>query len=184
MKNKPILLLIAAIGFLANFSSLKAQVKIGHTNVEELLIYMPETKTIETELKTYRGKLEEQIKVKDAYAQGKLEEYLKVRNTLSKEADQKQQQELMKLEQEINKSKQEAEYKLLNKQAELLKPVLEKIQKAIDDVAKEGGYTYILNQSNSTGVATLLYKPKEHDITDKVMKKLGITKPQDNGTQK
>ncbi len=63
---------------------------------------------------------------------------------------------------------------MLAKRQELLEPVLEKLQAAIDAVAAEQGYTYILNQSTGSGVSVLLHGPEEADITEALMKKLGI----------
>jgi outer membrane protein len=43
-------------------------------------------------------------------------------------------------------------------------------------VAKEEGYTYIFNTS-AGGTTIMLFGPAEDDVTDKVLKKMGITRP-------
>ena len=68
----------------------------------------------------------------------------------------------------------------MQKREELLLPVLEKLQNKIDEVAKSNGFTYILNQTTSTGVSTILFGPEENDITEKLMTALGIQIPKGN----
>ena len=63
------------------------------------------------------------------------------------------------------------------RQQTALKPVLDKIQKNIDAVAEENGYAYILN-SDSGSNPVLLHGPKDGDISDLILKKMGITPTQ------
>jgi outer membrane protein len=57
-----------------------------------------------------------------------------------------------------------------NKKQELLKPLVDKINAAIEEVAKEGGYTYVFDSS----VGVLLYAKDSEDLSDKVKVKLKI----------
>lgn len=165
---------------LAAYSINNAQhLKIGYTNIEYILTFMPEAKQMEQTLKNYEQKLTEQLAVKQSYAQGKLDTYLKLKEEkkLTTQQDEEMQKELLKLDDEIKKFAQASENDLMLKREELLKPITDKLQKAIDEVAKEEGYTYIFNSTNSAGVATILFGPEQHNVTDKIMKKLGITVP-------
>ena len=67
-----------------------------------------------------------------------------------------------------------AQQSLQQKQQSLLSPALDKIQKNIDLVANENGYTYVLNQDAGSS-PILLHGPKENDISDLVLKKMGVT---------
>ena len=51
--------------------------------------------------------------------------------------------EITGLEQRIQTFQQNAQQSLQEKEQELLEPILSKARKAIEDVATEGGYTYI-----------------------------------------
>ncbi|MCB9231725.1 MAG: OmpH family outer membrane protein [Bacteroidia bacterium] len=159
-----------------------AQVKIGYTNIELVLAYMPEAKQVEQTLATYQKKLAEKLQIKQQFAQTKLQEYMELReaNKLSPTEDESRQKELQQLDQEIQKEAADAEQKLMQKREELLLPVLEKLQNKIDEVAKSNGFTYILNQTTSTGVSTILFGPEENDITEKLMTALGIQIPKGN----
>lgn len=172
-----------ALGFLALWALLNQaaaqNLKIGYTNIEYILTFMPEAKQMEQTLKAYEQKLSEQLAVKQSYAQGKLDTYMKMKEEkkLTPQQDEDMQKELLKLDDEIKKFAQSSENDLFLKREELLKPITDKLQKAIDEVAKEEGYTYILNSTNSSGVATILFGPEQYNVTDKIMKKLGITVP-------
>ena len=69
---------------------------------------------------------------------------------------------------------QDAQKELQTLQNDLLAPVVEKIQNAINDVAKDGKYSYILD--TGSGFNVILYNdgPNSNDITDEVKKKLKL----------
>ncbi|MEQ8424237.1 MAG: OmpH family outer membrane protein, partial [Cyclobacteriaceae bacterium] len=62
-----------------------------------------------------------------------------------------------------------------NKQDQLMSPVFNKVGKAIEDVAKEQGYSFIINPQLIGGGDILLYSDEKYDISDNVLKKMGIT---------
>lgn len=165
---------------LLGMTAANAQVKIGYTTVELLLNYMPETKAINKQLEVYEQKLAEKLQVKQRYYQSEAQTYLekeqtnKWTNPSEKEAKQK---ELVRLEQEIQTELQNAELDMMKKRNEALGPIQEKMQNAIDAVAKEGGYDYILNNAMGSGIPTMLYGAETADVTQKIAAKLGITIP-------
>lgn len=81
------------------------------------------------------------------------------------------------MDSEITKLASDAEAEIVTKREDLLEPILEKLQNAIDAVAEEKGYTIVLNQTNSSGVSTILYGPEEDDVTQAVLKKLNVQIP-------
>ena len=50
-----------------------------------------------------------------------------------------------------------------------MKPVQDRVFKAIQDVAKEGGYDFVIDRSTQL---MLLYMNDRYDLTQKVIKKL------------
>ena len=155
-----------------------AQEKIGYTNVELVLLYMPETKAMDQQIQSFQTLLSEQLKVKDDYAVSKLNEYQeKASKNLLSETDRiAAEQELANLDTEIKTFAQESEYKIEAKRQELLTPILQKLEQAINDVAEENGYTFILN-STINGMSNVLYGPEKQDVTEAIMDKLGIKLP-------
>lgn len=56
------------------------------------------------------------------------------------------------------------------KRAELMKPIQDRVYTAIERIAKEKGYAFILDKSGS---ATLLYVSAKYDVSDQVLDLLG-----------
>ena len=176
MKNLRLTLaaaLLTAGTLAATSAQAQAPLKIGYTSVEYVLSQMPESKQIESDLKTYNGQLEAQLKSKYADYQTKAEAYQKGEATMTDVVKADKQKELQTLQQSIQEFQRSAEQSLQQKQQSLLKPALDKLQKNIDAVATDNGYTYVLNSDGASPV--LLHGPKEGDISDLILKKMGIT---------
>ena len=166
--------LLVAGSFFATTAQAQAPLKIGFTSVEYVLSQMPESKQIESELKTYSGQLESQLKSKTTEYQTKVTAYQQGSGSMTPVVKADKEKELQQLGQSIQEFQQSAQQGLQQKQQTLLRPVLDKIQKTIDQVADENGYTYVLN-SDSGSNPILLHGPKDGDISDVILKKMGIT---------
>ena len=78
--------------------------------------------------------------------------------------------EIQDAQKRIQDYREAAEQKVQAKQSELLKPIYDKARKAIEDVAKEKGYGYVIDSS----AGMLLVSPAADDILAPVKAKLGI----------
>lgn len=172
---------------LASFSSsVQAQTKIGYTNVEIILNYMPETKDIEKKIADLTKKIEEQLAIKQRYFQVEYQTYIdkEQRNAWKDEAEKKSfQEKLQRLQLEIENGLSAGEQQLLQERMKLLTPLQTKVQEAIDAVAKEGGFTYIINNSGGDGLPTILYGVDSYDVTLKIAAKLNIKIPTATGEE-
>ncbi|UOQ54543.1 OmpH family outer membrane protein [Hymenobacter cellulosivorans] len=173
--NKFRLALAVAVLTISTATSALAQapLKIGYTSVEYVLSQMPESRQIESDLKAYSSQLEAQLKSKYADYQSKAEAYQKGASAMTPVVREDKEKELTNLQNSIQEFQRSADQSLQQKQQALLKPALDKLQKNIDAVAEENGYTYVLNSDGASPV--LLHGPKEGDISDLVLKKMGIT---------
>ena len=174
MKNK-LFFTIASVLVLAGASA-QAQLKVGYTNVDYVLSQLPDSKQIESDLKTYRTQLESSLQVKYKEFQAKADDYKAKGADMSELIKQDKEKELQNMQTSIQEFEKNAETSMQKKQQTLLAPVLEKIQKTIKDVAKENGYTYVFN--TDAGYQTtpiILSAPDEDNISDLVLKKLGVT---------
>ena len=166
--------LLVVGSFFAPAAHAQAPLKIGYTSVEYVLSQMPERKQIESDLKTYSGQLEAQAKSKQTELETKYKAYQAGEATMTQVVKDDKQKELQSLQQSLQDFSAKAQQSLQQKQQQLLSPVLDKIQKNIDLVATENGYTYVLN-SDAGSSPILLHGPKEGDISDIILKKMGIT---------
>ncbi|TAE46791.1 MAG: OmpH family outer membrane protein [Bacteroidetes bacterium] len=165
--------------FWAILGTVSAQnIKIGYANIQAILAYMPETNTMEQQLQTYESKLAESLQIKQRYLQEKYAEYQEKAAAGADEATLKPlEEEIVKLDKETQQAQQVAQDKALAKRQELMAPIVEKLQKEIDAIAKEEGYTYILNAVDGSGISVVLHGPEEHDLTKKILTRLGIAIP-------
>ena len=169
------LLILPFVALLALPVQAQAPLKIAYTSPELILAAMPEARQVEQQLTTHQQKLQEQGNVKVNYYQTKVGEYQSNKQKgMTPEADQAAVAELQKLEGEIRQFQEEGRASIARKQEELLGPLLERIQKAIEEEAKAGGYTYVFNIGGGQSGNNILYGPPTDNITEAVMKRLGI----------
>lgn len=172
---------IIVLAFLAAAVTANAQdggLKIGYTNAEYILSNMPEAKQIESDLKVHEQQLSSQLEAKSKDFQAKYQEYQRNAQNMIPEVRADKEQELQNLQNSIQKFQQDAQMSLQRKSGELLEPAFEKIQNAIDEVAKANGYTHVFNSGQpEAGLNILLYAREEDNISDLVLKQLGITPP-------
>ena len=150
--------------------NLIGQNKFGYIDSQELLILMPERKSAENELQNFAKTLESQLELMSAEYQESVQQYQTNEASYSDLVKQDKIAEISGLEQRIQSFQQNAQQSLQKKEQELLEPILEKARKAIDDVAKEGGYTYIFDKSQGI----LLYAKESEDILNLVKNKLKL----------
>lgn len=146
--------------------------KYAYVTSGAILEKMPEMEQMRSNLDGYRSQLQKkgqkmvedfQLKQQDASSK-------KERGELAPVQEQKILEELQKMQEEILTYEQDMQNMMLTKQEELLAPVLEKINEAIKEIAKEEGYTMIFDLSSGA----VLFADENSDITAKVKAKIGI----------
>lgn len=150
-----------------------AQMKIAYVNSAEILEAMPESAKVRTSLEKYYGELQSQLQTMLTEYSNKVQDYEANQASMSNLVKQSKEKEIVDMENRIQQFRANADEELSKKQEELLKPVLDKVQNAINAVGKEKGYTYIID--NAAG--TLVYLgPDAIDASKDVKAKLGIKK--------
>ncbi len=164
--------LILTFFTLATFTTVFAQ-KYGHLNSGNLIMSIPAAQAAEKELETYRDQLVAELDKKGEKLQA---DALKLQKeydagTLSQVKAQEEQAALMKRGEDLRKEEIEVGNKVAKKREELLKPILDKLDAALKEVGKEGGYTMIFD----TGIFNaLLYVNESDDVMPLVKAKLGL----------
>lgn len=168
------LVLLFVFSFAAFVSNAQAPVKIGYADPDYILGQLPEAKQIDSELKSLQTQLKNQIDGKVAEFQKKLKDYQDNLNTMLAPVRENTERELQQLQQNLEKLQQDAQTSIQTKQNQLMQPVYQKIGKGIEDIAKENGYTLILSNQVG-GLDVVLYGDEKVDVSDLVLKKLGVT---------
>ncbi len=165
---------IAIVGVALVVSSFSASAqKVAHINLDSLVSLMPESKTAQLSVQDYAKQLEQQITAMQTELQTKYEAFQKESPSLAPIVKDSREKELNDLNQRITDFQQQAQTDYQKKSADLAKPVYDKAKKAIDQVAKDNGYKYVLDTSTNL----VLYSEPSDDILNLVIKKLGIVVP-------
>lgn len=180
MKNR-IRISLAAI-FLSVFAagSLSAQdeLTIGYVNPQAVLAKLPETQAVQQKLRNFTEKKEAELRSMTDNFQNELTRYEQRAGVITDQARQQEEQRLAQLEQEVLQAQQDAQIEIQNRRQELLGPLFQQINQAIDAVATAKGLSYVLNTATSSGDLIILYASDEfqqkYDITQAVMEELGI----------
>ena len=171
-------LFVTALALLGSLSINAQTFKLGYTNIEYILQNLPDSKDIQTKLTTEKAQYDKLYQEKLTDAQKLLEDYQKNAASMSAVIKADKEKTLQNKQNELQELQQNAEAAISKKQQELIAPVMEKIQNAIDAVAKEAGYTYVLNSDAGYGTTpVILVAPESDNITNLVFKKLGVTPP-------
>ncbi|MGX5819978.1 OmpH family outer membrane protein [Chitinophaga lutea] len=171
MKKYVIIAFVAITGFCSVKAN--AQSKIAHINATALIEAMPETKKAQTDIQAYAATFEKDSKsLIDAYNAKikQFEEELAKNPTMSDAMKEVKTREVQEAQRRIQEFQNVAQEKIEQKQNEVLKPVYDKARKAIEDVAKEKGYNYVIDSSQGS----LLVSPAGDDILAAVKTKLGV----------
>ena len=181
MKKMKLVVFTILLSLCLSGTAVAQEVKIGYANIELILSLMPETQAMQTQLQTFQQRLGEQLQAKENYAQAKLAEYHDKQQGGSTEAELKPlEDELYRLDNEIRQFASQSEEKLMNKRQSLMEPITEKLQANIDGLAREQGFTYILNAVDGSGLSIVLYGPEQSNVTVQLARRLGIAIPEGN----
>lgn len=163
---KKLSVLFAAVMMFATVGVAKAQ-KVAMMDYEAVLAVMPETKKMTTELEAFsKTKGDELGKQADAF-QKEIQTYQAEGAKLTEAQRTAKEAELQKKQQSLQAIQQTAQNDLAQRRDAAVKPIVEKLNKAVEKVAKASGYDFIID------AGALIYKGGP-DATPAVKKELGL----------
>lgn len=162
---------------LFSVSPLAAQ-KVGYADVEIILWYMPGYLNINDSLEAKKADLQEQLQVKQNYAKTILEQYYIQGKTMAQPQREKIEKQLADLKLEIDQHLQKSESRLEYYRQQMIARYFRQIDSVAPLVAKEYGYRYILNHSNSGQVSNILWGPPADNLIPAFARKLQIELPE------
>ncbi|MFN4764433.1 OmpH family outer membrane protein [Gillisia sp. Q332] len=166
MKN-----IILVLAILITGTSLHAQTKVGTIDADFILQQMPEMVQVQEDMKTYNTELQENLQSTIKNYEELVAAYQANVATFTEEEKKSKEDEIITLENEIKNFRQKASVLMQMRNNELTQPLYLQIDEAMKAIISEQGYTQILNTS-ANGLA---YADEKYDITESVMKKMGIT---------
>lgn len=161
--------LTVILGGMANTTFAQKQ-KVGHINVTELLMLMPGRDSIMQEIEKFRTELLSRLQKMNQEYEAKTQEFYNLPQDASEVIKQALIEDIKNLEERIQNYQVTAENALMEKQTKLMQPFQEKAKNAIDKVAKDNGYSYVMDISSGS----IVYFDETSDILNLVLKELGI----------
>ena len=160
---------IAIILFIG--TQVSAQTKVAHIDLQSLITSMPEMKVAQDQMKKIQETYDKDYKNMVAEYQTKLQKYEQESATAGDALNDTRSKEMQDMGNRIQQFQQTAQKELGQKEMDLIKPIMEKAQKAIQKVAKAKGVNYVLDATTGSGV---LFAEGGIDLLADVKKELGF----------
>lgn len=149
-----------------------SQTKMAYINSQSVMEQLPEAQDAQKQLDALTQEWQSELTKMAAEIQKKVDEYDKRKLIMTDKRRAEVEKELQDLDKKLvdfRNQKFGTSGELFTKQNELMKPIQEKIFKAVKDVADAEGYDYVVDRSSST---LLLFANSKHDLTQKVLEKV------------
>ena len=150
--------------------AMSAQSKVAHINSQALISEMPEVIEAQAQLEKLQKTYATEIEASMREYQTKLQTYSADAQNQTEVTNQARQKELAGMEQNIQQYQQTASQDIQKKQADLLKPLIDKAKAAIQKVAKAQGFDYVIDATE--GGSLILANGK--DLLEEVKVELGF----------
>ncbi|MDO4726738.1 MAG: OmpH family outer membrane protein [Porphyromonadaceae bacterium] len=143
--------------------------KVGYIDAEQIMMAMPEIADIEKQMSEYNAQNTKYLQEMEAEIQKEEAKYKEMEATATATMKADQEAKIQTLYQRYQTTVRTIQQDAQQKQASLLKPVQERVVKAIESVGSKNNYLFILDKN------TMIYKSaKTVDVTAIVKKELNI----------
>jgi outer membrane protein len=168
MKNLILSVLVCLITF-----AVSAQ-KFGYVDSKYILSHVQAYADAQVEIDQMSADWQKEIEQKYESIEKMEKSYQAEKILLTSEMKKKREEELeekRKEARELQKKRFGVEGDLFKKREELIKPIQDEIYTAIQEVASQGGLMVIFDKATNSNI---LYSNPKHDVSDKVLKKMGL----------
>jgi outer membrane protein len=151
------------------------QMKVGVMSPQMVLDALPETADRQAELQTFIN--DKRIEFTEKYSEwidavNTFEEQVQS-NLLNDQARQREEERLAEMEEELGNLENRIQNEIDRKRAELLNPILQRIDNAMREVADEMGLDFVINKETGIGDPIVYFTSQRGvDITQRVIQKL------------
>jgi len=169
---KRVVLISAAI-FLVSISSF-AQ-RYAFVDTEYILNNIPEYKDAQQQLDDISAKWQQEIENKFQEIDQLYKEFQADAALMPEDMKKQREQEIMEKEKQVRKLQQKRfgeNGDLHKKRQELIKPIQEKVYNAIEEIANDRNYAFVLDKANNPKI---LFANPQFDISDEVLDKMGYS---------
>jgi len=158
--------IVLALVLIFSVGSVVAQQKIAHVNSQKLLDTLPSRKAAIVQLKAFEESGVKELQEMEADFNKQIAIYEKNRPTMSPVIIKIEEEKLMKKQQALQEREQSLNSEMQAVSQELNKPILERVQKAVEIDSDRKKLSYVIDES------TTLYFKGGMDITNEVITEL------------
>jgi outer membrane protein len=170
MKNLLNLAVVILLCVSATMASAQ-EFKFGHINSSELIAAMPESDSAQAAIESLAREYELQMEEMNVELNKKYDDYINKRDSYTELIRQTKEADITEMQQRIGAFEQNAQMDLQTQQQEMLRPILERANNAVKEVAEENGFIYVFDISRGNPV---YFSEKSVDVLELVKTKLGI----------
>tara|TARA_B110000503_G_C7087151_1_gene387823 strand:+ start:199 stop:711 length:513 start_codon:yes stop_codon:yes gene_type:complete len=170
MKHLKSIFIAAAFLLCTQFAT--AQSKLAHIDVSALMANMPAMKTAQTQLEKIQASYDTEYQTMVNEYQTKMKKYQgeAEAGTVAEAVNESRAKEMQDMGSRIQQYRETASKELQQKELDLIKPIMEKAQQAIQKVARSKGFEFVLDSTNGSGVLMA----DGPNLLDEVKKELGF----------
>ncbi len=145
--------------------------KFGHFNSTDIILYMPEYAAAQSKLQAQAKVYEDQLQEMQDELKLKADAYDKEKATMTDTQKQEREKELTAKNEIMQNYYQQSQKELEKAQQEERSKLSDKINQAIEEIGKTGGFVYIMD---TTAGIPYISKTLSVDVTEQLKKKLGV----------
>ncbi len=164
---KKVILMLMLLAPMALFAQ-----KFGHIDTQSIIQSLPEFARANGEIEAVGKQYENELKASQDELQRMAEEYDKNKSTMNETKQRETEEQLNQMYTRIQQQAQQNQQAFQKTQAEKLQPIFDKVRKAIEEVAKAGGYVYIMEKASVLYINEAISK----DVTSEVKSQLNKMK--------
>jgi outer membrane protein len=154
MKQTSILVIALALISISSITFSQSVLKMGHVNINELMASLPERDSAQVLLDKETKEIQATYEEMQVRINIQIEEYQKSLSSYTELVKKAKETEIYDIQKRAQEFEQNATLTLQKRNIELFQPIYDKIVKAIEKVANENRFTYILDISNKSVVFT------------------------------
>jgi len=165
-------LIVVLVLICSGFTVLAQEIRIGRIDTKAVFDAMPENLRIHQEIDSINAEYQVALSKLESEYQSKVSNFLADKDNLLQSIQEVRMLEIDQLQQRIKNFREVAAKDLQTLQENKMKPIIEKINKAIQTIGDRGGFIYIYDTSQGN---ILYYSPSKClDILPMVKAELGI----------
>ena len=146
--------------------------KFGHVDSQSIIQSLPDYSRAMGEVEALGKQYENELKASQEELQRLADDYEKKKSSMNATQQQEQETKLQEMYTRIQQQAQQNQQAFQKTQAEKLQPIFDKVRKAIEEVAKAGGYVYIMEKASVLYINEAISK----DVTSEVKSQLNKMK--------